>query len=164
MSPARLCSRAWLLRFAILFLASALLLVVAPHAYADTGAAPADSTGSIVTTTALWGLIVGVITPPIVAVIQQPTWSTQTRSIVGAGIAVVFAVVTCWVDGSLGHGQTLLATIGAVLVASQTTYRELWSKVGVTQAIEGATSPSPEGSPGDSQADPPLQTKSRRGG
>lgn len=157
--------RPWLARFTVLLLVAALLLAVSPHAYAATGA-PADSTGSIATTTALWGLIVGVITPPLVAIIQQPGWSTQVRSVVGVAIAVLFAVVTCWVDGSLGHGQTLLATIGAVLVASQTTYRELWSKVGVTQAIERATSPTPEGGPGDDQSDATstVTTKSRRGG
>lgn len=145
MHLARLCNRAWerswLLRFLVLFTACLLVLVTAQHtAYAD-GGPPADSHGTIATSTALWGLIVGIITPPLVAIVQQPNWSAQTRTIVGVVFAVGFAAITCAIDGSIGHGQTLLATIGTVLVASQTTYRELWSKIKVTQAIEGATSP-----------------------
>lgn len=136
-------------------LATLVLLLLPPPALADGPAPPADSTGSVVPSTALWGLIVGAITPPLVAVIQQPQWSTRTRSIVGAVCAVGLAVVTCYVDGSIGHGQTLIITAGAVLVASQTTYRELWSKIGATQAIESATSPTPvEGGEDDNLADP----------
>jgi hypothetical protein len=137
----RLWQRSWVIRFLVLLATCLLLLVTAQHtAYATTGKAPpADSAGSIVTTTALWGLVVGVISPPIVAIIQQPHWSTTTRTLVGAAVAVAVAVITCVVDGTIGHGQTLIATIGTVLVASQTTYREFWSKVKVTQKIEGAT-------------------------
>lgn len=116
-----------------------LLALVLPTNAAYAAGAPADTAGSIATTTALWGIVVGVITPPLVAIVQQPHWSTQLRTVVGVAIAVGFAAITCWVDGTIGHGQTLIATIGTVLVGAQATYRELWSKVGVTQKIEGAT-------------------------
>jgi peptidoglycan/LPS O-acetylase OafA/YrhL len=148
------------------WLALLVLVVLLVYPLPAFAGAPADSTGSVVTSTTLWGLVVGLVTPPIVAIIQKPGWSSRTRSLVGVGVALVFAVGTCWVDGSIGHGQTLITTFGAVLVASQTTYRELWSKIGATQAIEKATSgATTEGAPGDSQADvAPPRSKSRRGG
>lgn len=154
-----------------LFLAVLLLaLVFYPlPAFAD-GGDPANSTGDIVSTTAMWGVIVGIFTPPLVAVIQQPKWSSAARSTVTVLISVGLAAATCAIDGDLGHGQTLLVTVGTVLISAQTTYRELWSKIGVTQKIENATAIGTEGAPGDSQADPPpeavvtRQTRSRRGG
>lgn len=147
----------WLaLVLAFMLVLVAFLLVQPAYAGGTTGDDPAASVGSVVPSTALWGLIVGVLTPPVVAIVQQPSWSTRTRSYVGVAVAVVFAVLTCLVDGSIGQGQTVLATIAAVLVASQTTYRELWRKIGVTGAIEHATSP---GGAADNQADPPKPAR-----
>lgn len=122
--------------FAVIFA----VLSIAP-AYADTG----TSSGGVVadnvaTGTALWGLAAGVLTPWLVAAFQQHHWSEQTRSLVAAVIAVAVGIVVCLVDGTLTTGATAVATVAAGLVASQAAYRELWSRVGVTDAIEAVTS------------------------
>jgi hypothetical protein len=97
----------------------------------------------VVLDTVSWGLIAGVVTPWLTSIVQQPRWSNRTRAWVGAGISVVIGILTCLVNGDLHaqEGQTVLATVAAVLVASQAAYSQLWKPTGVSPAIESATSP-----------------------
>jgi hypothetical protein len=84
--------------------------------------------------TATWGLVLGVFLPWVTALVQQPRWSTDTRKLVSIIAAIVGGVLVCLTNGSLDEGQTLLATFATVLVASQTTYRNLWSAVPETRS------------------------------
>lgn len=98
----------------------------------------------VVLDTVSWGLILGVVTPWLTAIVQQPRWSNGLRAVVGAVISVLVGIGTCLANGDIHSGQTVLATIAVVLVAAQATYSQLWKPTGVAGAIESATSPSPK--------------------
>lgn len=89
---------------------------------------------------ALWSLVVGFISPPVVAVLQQARWSARTRSLV----AFAFYLVIGFVGAALSGVFTTVGITTAVLVVFVTaanSYRELWKKSGVTDTIEAATTP-----------------------
>lgn len=86
-----------------------------------------------------WGLILGVVLPLLTAVVQQPRWTNGQRKVVAALIAILAGVLTALANGALDEGQTVLSTIAAILVSSQTTYQHLW-KNGPATSIEYATS------------------------
>lgn len=100
----------------------------------------------VVLDTVSWGLILGVVTPLLTAIVQQPKWKwgRGLRAVVGAVISVLVGIGTCLANGDIHSGQTVLATIAVVLVAAQATYSQLWKPTGVAGAIESATSPSPK--------------------
>lgn len=91
-----------------------------------------------------WGLIVGVLLPPFIAVLQQPQWSDTTRRVVAVVVSAVAGFITCVLtkqvdlDNVFADPSALIATIAAVLVASQTAYRNLWGRL--ARRVEVATS------------------------
>lgn len=91
---------------------------------------------------ALWALALSILTPLLTAVIQRPTWSRTRRQVVAAAISVVVGAATAFASGDL-TGQTLLVSIGIVLVGAEATYQKLWAASGVSEAVELATSPKP---------------------
>jgi peptidoglycan/LPS O-acetylase OafA/YrhL len=96
---------------------------------------------SALTDTMSWGLILGVVLPLLTALVQQPTWPKPVRAAVGLAAAVLGGFVTCLANGTIDHGQTLLATIAAVLVAAQATYKGFYQPTGIGPAVEVASSP-----------------------
>lgn len=109
-----------------------------------------DARPSLLADTATIGLIVGVFAPLLTSVVQQPRWSQRTRAVIGALVSVLLGIGVCAVNGvfsdpsAFATGQTLLATVAAVLVASQSAYRGMWKQTGISPAIEVATSPNPK--------------------
>lgn len=85
-----------------------------------------------------WALIVGAVTPFLVAVINQPGWSALVRRAVAVGVALILGVVTVAVQGGLSLSGGLV-TVAAVLGASQAAYALVWKPTGVTSAVESAT-------------------------
>lgn len=98
--------------------------------------------------TASWALILGVLTPLLVALVQQPQWTARTRALVSLLASIVVGVLTVLANGvdltvwTGNKAQTLLGVIALVMVASNTAYKTLWKPTGVAPAIEHATSPS----------------------
>lgn len=89
---------------------------------------------------AMWAVIVGFISPLLIAAVQQPKWTTRSRAIVTFVWAVVVGSVTAFLSGDL-NGRTLISTVLLILVVSVATYRGLWQPTGAAPAIERATSP-----------------------
>lgn len=92
---------------------------------------------------ASWALILGVLTPLLTSLVQQPKWTDRVRSIVGAVVAVVVGVLTVLANGGFEDTTSALGVIAIVLVASQASYRNLWKPTLVAPKIEAATSPGP---------------------
>jgi hypothetical protein len=88
----------------------------------------------------LWSLIIGALLPNVIAVVNQPRWSTTLRTITMVFICSIAGVITVLLNGGIG-GKSLVSSILIMIVAAVTFYREVWSRLGVTQAIENATSP-----------------------
>lgn len=124
---------------------TAIAQVVAQAALTAAVLAASVFDSPVVLDTVSWGLIAGVLTPWLTSVVQQPRWTNRTRAWVGAGISLVVGVLTCLANGDLHvqEGQTVLATIAAVVVAAQAAYSQLWKPTGVSPAIESATSRTP---------------------
>lgn len=83
------------------------------------------SARQLLSDTAGWGLLVGLATPYLTAVVQQPGWSSKTKRLVAVGVAVLVGAATCLANGTLDDGKTVLQTIAAVLIASQAVYARL---------------------------------------
>lgn len=89
----------------------------------------------------MWAMIVGFLLPPIVAVIQRPTWTASARTVITALVCLVVAFVTVFLQGNVHSGRQLVTTALLVLVTSIATYRGFWKPSGVAPVIERATSP-----------------------
>lgn len=80
--------------------------------------------------------IVGFISPPLIAMVQQPEWSKRARSFVTFGFSAVVGTLTIWLSGNYWTVPEVVTTILIVLVTSITVYKGLWKPSGVTEAIE----------------------------
>lgn len=91
----------------------------------------------LTTNTMLVGLLVGAITPPITALVQQPTLPRKLRITIALAVSVILGAAL-----AVSTGQTdpadLAGTIAAVVAASEAVYHKLWK--GTAKKIEAATS------------------------
>lgn len=97
------------------------------------------------------GAQVGAVLPLLTATVQRPAWSTEVKKVVAVVLALIAGVATVAASGGWGqfqHGALTLATLTAVLGASQTTYDLIWKPSKVAPAIESATSPKGSGQAG----------------
>ncbi|MGW0562965.1 hypothetical protein ACWDZ4_20655 [Streptomyces sp. NPDC003016] len=82
--------------------------------------------------------------PLLTAVLQRPQWSVRAKKIVAVVTALVAGVLTVVSVGGLEqfqHGLPTLATIIAVLAASQSAYDLIWKPSRIAPVIESVTSP-----------------------
>ena len=85
-----------------------------------------------------WSLLVGVLTPFLVSIVNQPQWSKPVRQTVAVLVAVALGVIGCLADGSISDGMTVLQVIAVIAVASHAAYKTVLHHV--TTPIEEATS------------------------
>lgn len=97
----------------------------------------------MLTDTASWGLMLGVVMPLLQALVQRPDWSPARRRVIAVGAAAVGGVLLTLAGGEIGNGATVLQTVAAVLVASQTAYSLLWKATGLPAALAGQASKHP---------------------
>jgi hypothetical protein len=84
-----------------------------------------DNNGTM-TTAASWGLILGVVTPYLVAVINQARWNDKTRRAVALVISVLVGLGNALFNGEVDFSATsAMASIAAVVIAAQTSYAHL---------------------------------------
>ncbi|MFG2986268.1 hypothetical protein ACGFYQ_34290 [Streptomyces sp. NPDC048258] len=90
------------------------------------------------------GAEVGAILPLLIAVVQRPHWSVKAKKTVASVSALLVGLVTVATAGGweqFQHGKLTLATIIAVLAASQTSYDLLWKPSTLAPVIEAVTTP-----------------------
>ena len=95
----------------------------------------------------MWALVVGFVIPPLLAVIQQPKWTSLVRSLVMFAAALVAGAGTAYFAGSF-EGKDAVSAVLIVLVTAISTYEGFWKKTGAAPAIEKATSPKSASPPG----------------
>lgn len=98
---------------------------------------------------AMWSLILGFVSPPVLAFIQQPGWSERTRSFVAFLFSALVALGTLYFDDTLGFKAALdldnyVTALLLTFVTTISTYRNFWKPNGAAPAIEAATSPTPD--------------------
>lgn len=86
-----------------------------------------------------WALILGVLSPLLTAVVQQPGWSKRLRVVVAVVVALAVGFLNVVANGQLQVDRAL-TSIALTLVASQAAYQALWKQAGVTQKVEAKTS------------------------
>jgi hypothetical protein len=95
---------------------------------------------------ALWALAVGFVSPPVIALIQQRTWSPRVKALIAFGFALIVAAVTAYFNGLFTVPD--IGRLGLLIFLSAVaSYQGFWKPTGVAPAIEKATSVSsgPEG-------------------
>jgi hypothetical protein len=89
---------------------------------------------------AMWSLIVGALLPPVVALVQRPTWLPWVRSVVTVGACIIAGGATAWFSGSL-TGPFTITSILLILTSALATYKGFWKPTEIAPKIEAATSP-----------------------
>lgn len=87
----------------------------------------------------MWTLIVGFVTPLIVSVINQPSWSPMLKSAIAFVVAAVLGAVTAYFKGNF-DGQTVLSSILLVIVTAIATYQGFWKPTTIAPRLEHVTS------------------------
>lgn len=92
----------------------------------------------------MWTLIVGFLLPPLLAIVQQPSWSAPLRSIVMFVACIIAGIGTVYFtdDGSFTK-ERLISSFLLVMVTAISTYKGLWQTTTIAPKIEAATSPKP---------------------
>lgn len=91
-------------------------------------------------------LAVGGLLPILTSVVNQPQWSTRTRTIMSVLVSVLAGLVAYVAEFGfvLDSPSGIVATVVGVILASATAYKTLWKPIGVAPAIEVATSKTPQ--------------------
>jgi peptidoglycan/LPS O-acetylase OafA/YrhL len=91
----------------------------------------------------MWGLIVGFFMPVLLAIVQQPGWTSPVRSIVMFVASLAAGAGTVYFAGNWDT-TNLVTTILLVMVTAIATYKGLWQPTTVAPKVEAATSPKSE--------------------
>ena len=81
----------------------------------------------------------GVVTPLVIAVLQQPRLASWQRSAVSVAASVVIGGAVALSTGMFDDAKSLITVLVVLYTVSKTFYQKLWSKVGLTQKIEAKT-------------------------
>jgi hypothetical protein len=88
--------------------------------------------------TASWGALIGALLPFLIAIVQQPRWSSGFRQIIAVVVSVIAGVGTVLVSGNFDV-QNWLVTLVAVIGAAQAAYALVWRPTNVAPTIEAKT-------------------------
>ncbi|MEV0090475.1 hypothetical protein [Streptomyces sp. NPDC050738] len=88
----------------------------------------------------LWALFIGFVSPPAIAVVQQPRWSGPARAFFMLLASLLIGVGTAYFNDAL-HAATVATNLLIAAVAVGTSYHSLWKPAGIAPGIEAATSP-----------------------
>jgi uncharacterized membrane protein len=91
----------------------------------------------------MWGLVVGFLMPPLLAIVQQPGWSTGLRSVVMFVASLIAGAGTVYFTGDfdISNPDKIITTVLVVMVTAISTYKGLWQTTNIAPKIEAATSP-----------------------
>jgi Na+/H+-translocating membrane pyrophosphatase len=92
-------------------------------------------------------LLVGVLTPAVIAVINHPVWQPQAKRIIAVICAAVLGILTVVANGMFTDFEVTAASVVTVVLAvvgaSQTAYALLWKPTGAADKIEETVNPGP---------------------
>lgn len=94
----------------------------------------------VLTDGAMWAIIVGFLTPPVLSIIQRPTWAQHWRAILTFVWCAVTGAITAYFASAF-TGKSIITSILLVLVTAIATYKGLWKPTSISPKIETATSP-----------------------
>ena len=89
---------------------------------------------------AMWTAIVSFFMPLLISVVQQPTWTARTRSLVAAASSAVAGLGTVYFTSpDLFDTRVTPTVVLTVIMGSIAAYRGFWRTSGVSPIIEEKT-------------------------
>lgn len=82
--------------------------------------------------------VVGVVLPPVAALVNQEHWSARTKGAVTAGLATVAGLATDWTAGDFQGAGWVVSSVTVLLTASAA-YAAFWKPTKWADLIESAT-------------------------
>ena len=93
-----------------------------------------------------WAVLLGLITPFIVAFVARPTWSPSQKRYLSVVVAAIVGAINLLAQGLLADFSwdfgSVIEDLVLVLGASQAAYSLLWKPTGISDKVEQVTSPS----------------------
>ena len=87
----------------------------------------------------MWALIIGYISPPLIAIVQQSHWGAALKSTVMLLASLLIGGGTSYFAGDF-DGRTVVTCVLTAAVAAGAAYHTLWKPSGVAPRIERSTS------------------------
>lgn len=87
---------------------------------------------------AMWAIVVGFLSPPVLAIIEQTKWAKWLRSVVAFAWSVVAGVGTIYFTGTF-TGLKTVTVILLVFVTAISFYKGFWKPTGVAPQIESSS-------------------------
>jgi hypothetical protein len=100
---------------------------------------------------------IGIVVPPVIAVIVRPTWSPRTKALVAVAAAIITGLAGYIVQNGLNFDSPLqlVTWLISAFTAITVAYHGAWKPSGVTDQLEyGVNSGLPEGTEAAPPADP----------
>lgn len=88
---------------------------------------------------AMWGLIVGFLMPPIIAVLNRQNWPSATKAVCAFITCLVAAAGTAYLAGDLKNESDYVTAALTVFGAAMLTYHQWWKPSGIAPKIEAST-------------------------
>jgi hypothetical protein len=92
------------------------------------------------TTLQMWALVAGFLSPPVIALIQQPKWPSRLRAVITFAWSLILAAVTVGINGDF-TGRKWIEVSLTILVSAIATYHGLWKPTEIAPKIETVTTP-----------------------
>jgi len=86
----------------------------------------------------MYSLLVGFFLPPVLAIVQQSSWSDRLRAVVAFAACLLAGAGVAYFQGDL-TGKRFITGALVVMVTGLATYRNFWKPTGVAPAIETKT-------------------------
>lgn len=110
-------------------------LILVPAAFAQV---PSTGDEGGLSNLAMYALVVGFFLPPVLAIVQQSSWSDKVRAVVAFLACLVAGAGTAYFQGDLTGRRFAEASL-VILTTGMATYRNFWKPTGVAPTIESAT-------------------------
>lgn len=115
-----------------------------------------STSATVITVTSM---LVGVLTPAIIAVVNHPIWTSEQKRLISLGCSVLIGILTVIGQGAFTDFEvsipTVITIVLAIVGASQAAYAVFWKPTGLSDAIEERVNPGPP-PPVDIEERPPT--------
>lgn len=119
-----------------LLMGIAVFLVLVPTALAQV---PSTGDEGGLSNLAMYALVVGFFLPPVLALVQQQSWSTKLRASIAFIACVVAGAGTAYFQGDLTGRRFAEATL-VILTTGMATYQSFWKPTEIAPRIERESS------------------------
>ncbi|MFF7411676.1 hypothetical protein [Streptomyces lydicus] len=87
----------------------------------------------------LWAAALGYLSPPVIAIVQQPRFAGPLKALIMLVWALIVGLGTAYFNDQF-HGQTITTCMLTAAVAIGVAYHTVWRPSGIAPGIEVGTS------------------------